>query len=82
MSSLLWYGSCNFMKTFINKEIPLMTFQLFNSSLYNHQCVVPMIQKMLPVRCKGKSSLKHLLRYKENNWRSEILFLECLFINI
>ena len=52
------------------------------ASLCNHQCVVPMIQKMLPVRCNRNSSIKHLLRYQEKNWRSEIVFLECLFINI
>ena len=52
------------------------------ASLCNHQCVVPMIQKMLPVRCNRNSSIKHLLRYQEKNWRSEIVFLECLFIGM
>ena len=29
--------------------------------LYNHQCVVSMRQKMLPVCCNKTSSIKHLL---------------------
>ena len=34
--------------------------------LCNHQCVVSMRQKMLPARCNKKSSIKHLLVYKEH----------------
>ena len=33
--------------------------------LCNHQCVVAMRQKMLPVRCNKKSSIKHLLVYQD-----------------
>ena len=33
--------------------------------LCNHQCVVSMRQKMLPVRCNKNSSIKHLLVYQE-----------------
>ena len=33
--------------------------------LRNHQCVVSMRQKMLPVRCNINSSIKHLLVYQE-----------------
>ena len=33
----------------------------------NHQCVVSMRQKMLPVRCNKNSSIKHLLVYQEKN---------------
>ena len=35
--------------------------------LCNHQCVVSMRQKMLPVRCNKKSAIKHLLVYQEKN---------------
>ena len=35
--------------------------------LCNHQCVVSMRQKMLPVRCNKNSSIKHLLVYQEKN---------------
>ena len=34
--------------------------------LCNHQCVVSVLQKMLPVRCNRKSSIKLLLRYHGN----------------
>ena len=33
--------------------------------LCNHQCVVSMRQKMLPVCCNKNSSIKHLLVYQE-----------------
>ena len=36
----------------------------------NHQCVVSMRQKMLPVRCNKNSSIKHLLDYKEKKQSS------------
>ena len=35
--------------------------------LCNHQCVVSMRQKMLPVRCNKKFSIKHLLVTKKKN---------------
>ena len=35
--------------------------------LCNHQCVVSMRQKKLPVRCIKNSSIKHLLVYQEKN---------------
>ena len=35
--------------------------------LCNHQCVVSIRQKMLPVRCNKNSSIKHLLVYQEKN---------------
>ena len=38
--------------------------------LCNHQCVVSMRQKMLPVRCNKISSIKHLLVYQEKNQSS------------
>ena len=38
--------------------------------LCNHQCVVSMRQKMLPVRCNKKSSIKHLLVYQEKKQSS------------
>ena len=38
--------------------------------LCNHQCIVSMRQKMLPVRCNKNSSIKHLLVYQEKNQSS------------
>ena len=38
--------------------------------LCNHQCVVSMRQKMLPVRCNKNSSIKHLLVYQEKKQSS------------
>ena len=54
----------------------------YESNIHRTLTFVPMIQKMLPVRCNRKSSIKRLLRYQEKKWRSEIVFFECLFINI
>ena len=42
--------------------------------LCNHQCVVSMRQKMLPVRCNKNSSIKHLLVYQEKNPQSSNRF--------
>ena len=42
--------------------------------LCNHQCVVSMRQKMLPVRCNKNSSIKHLLVYQENKNKIVIVF--------
>ena len=42
--------------------------------LSNHQCVVSMRQKMLPVRCNKNSSIKHLLVYQENKNKVVIVF--------
>ena len=42
--------------------------------LCNHQCVVSMRQKMLPVRCNKNSSIKHLLVYQEKNPKVVIVF--------
>ena len=42
--------------------------------LCNHQCVVSMRQKMLPVRCNKKSSIKHLLVYQEKSNKVVIVF--------
>ena len=52
------------------------------ASLCNHQCVVSMLQKMLPVRCNRKSSIKLLLGYQEIKWRSEIVFLILIHRNM
>ena len=55
------------------------------ASLCNHQCVVSMLQKLLPVRCNRKSSIKRdcrVLRYQEKNWRSEIVFLILIHRNM
>ena len=52
------------------------------ASLCNHQCVVSVLQKILPVRCNSKSSIKFLLRYQEKNWRSEIVFLILIHRNM
>ena len=38
--------------------------------LCNHQCVVSMRQKMLPVRCNKNSSINHLLVYQEKKQSS------------
>ena len=42
--------------------------------LCNHQCVVSMHQKMLPVRCNKNSSIKHLLVYQEKQNKVVIVF--------
>ena len=42
--------------------------------LCNHKCVVSMRQKMLPVRCNKKSSIKHLLVYQEKKNEVVIVF--------
>ena len=42
--------------------------------LCNHQCVVSMRQKMLPVRCNKNSSIKHLLVYQEKKPKVVIVF--------
>ena len=42
--------------------------------LCNHQCVVSMRQKMLPVRCNKNSSIKHLLVYQEKKTKSSNRF--------
>ena len=49
--------------------------------LYNHQCVVSMRQKMLPVRCIENSSIKHLLVYQEKTNKVVIVF-GCYFMGI
>ena len=46
--------------------------------LCNHQCVVSMRQKMLPVRCNKNSSIKHLLVYQEKNKQSSNRFLDVI----
>ena len=46
--------------------------------LCNHQCVVAMRQKMLPVRCNKNSSIKHLLLYQEKKNQSSNLFLDVI----
>ena len=53
---------CTFYKNseFCGEAAPATT-----GMLCNHQCVVSMRQKMLPVRCNKKSSIKHLLVYQE-----------------
>ena len=42
--------------------------------LRNHQCVVSMREKMLPVRCNKNSSKKHLLVYQEKKTQSSNRF--------
>ena len=42
--------------------------------LCNHQCVVSMHQKMLPVPCNTNSSIKHLLVYQETKPKVVIVF--------
>ena len=42
--------------------------------LCNHQCVVSMRQKMLPVRSNKNSSIKHLLVYQEKKPKVVIVF--------
>ena len=42
--------------------------------LCNHQCVISMRQKMLPVRCNKNSSIKHLLVYQEKKPQSSNRF--------
>ena len=49
--------------------------------LCNHQCVVSMRQKMLPVRCNKNSSIKHLLVCQEKNNKVVIVF-GCYFMGI
>ena len=48
----------------------------------NHQCVVSMRQKMLPVRCNKNSSIKHLLVYQEKTQSSNRFFFWMLFHGI
>ena len=59
--------------------------------LCNHQCVVSMRQKMLPVRCNKNSSIKHLLVYQvvivfwmlfHGNMTSAALLKTCRFHSI
>ena len=50
--------------------------------LCNHQCVVSMRQKMLPVRCNKNSLIKHLLVYQEKNPQSNYRFFGCNFMGI
>ena len=49
--------------------------------LCNHQCVVSMRQKMLPVRCNKNSSIKHLLVYQDKKPKVVIVF-GCYFMGI
>ena len=49
--------------------------------LCNHQCVVSMRQKMLPVRCNKNSSIKHLLVYQEKTNKIVIVF-GCYFMGV
>ena len=50
--------------------------------LCNHQCVVSMRQKMLPVRCNKKYSIKHLLVYQEKNPKSSNRFWMLFYGNM
>ena len=46
--------------------------------LCNHQCIVSMRPKMLPVRCNKNSSIKHLLVYQEKKKQSSNRFLDVI----
>ena len=58
------------LRPFLNEHCKIMS--LFfgrvernpEASLCNHQCVVQMLQKMLPVHCNRKYSIKRLIRYQ------------------
>ena len=50
--------------------------------LCNHQCVVSMRQKMLPVRCNKNSSITHLLVYQEKKPKVVIVFGRLFYGNM
>ena len=60
-----WNG--DFRNVYVNSECCGESAPATTGILCNHQCVVSMRQKMLPVRCNKNSSIKHLLVYQEKN---------------
>ena len=58
-----WNG--DFCNVYVNSEWCGESAPATTGILCNHQCVVSMRQKMLPVRCNKNSSIKHLLVYQE-----------------
>ena len=60
-----WNG--DFCNVYVNSEWCGESAPATIGILCNHQCVVAMRQKMLPVRCNKNSSIKYLLVYQEKN---------------
>ena len=58
-----WNG--DFSNVYVNSEWCGEAAPATTGILSNHQCVVSMRQKMLPVHCNKNSSIKHLLVYQE-----------------
>ena len=67
-----WNG--NFCIVYVNSEWCNESAPATTGILCNHQCVVSMRQKMLPVRCNKNSSIKHLLVYQEKKNKVVIVF--------
>ena len=73
--------NCDFCNVYVNSEWCGESAPATTGLLCNHQCVVSMRQKMLPVRCNKNSSMKHLLVYQEKN-QSSNRFFGCYFMGI
>ena len=58
-----WNG--DFCNVYVNSKWCAESAPATTEFLCNHQCVVSMRQKMIPVRCNKNSSIKHLLVYQE-----------------
>ena len=71
-----WNG--DFYNVYVNSEWCGESASATTEIMCNHQCVVSMRQKMLPVRCNKKSSLKHLLVYQEKKKQSSNRFLDVI----
>ena len=71
-----WNG--NFCNVYVNSEWCGESAPATTGILCNHQCVVSMRQKMLPVRCNKNSSIKHLLVYQEKKQQSSNRFLDVI----
>ena len=67
-----WNG--DFCNVYVNSEWCGESAPATTVILCNHQCVVSMRQKMLPVRCNKNSSIKHLLVYQEKNPKVVIVY--------
>ena len=67
-----WNG--DFRNVYVNSEWCGESAPATTGILCNHQCVVSMRQKMLPVRCNKNFSIKHLLVYQEKTNKVVIVF--------
>ena len=71
-----WNG--DFCNVYVNSKWCGESASTTTGILCNHQCVVSMRQKMLPVRCNKNSSIKHLLVYQEKQKQSSNRFLDVI----